>query len=72
MNSSYEKGKNKNTLFFIIDDIARYANKGEVANRIGTSHMKNDNRLFKDHKYTFMNNIQSSLINPSKSKLGLI
>lgn len=72
ISNSQEKDKNNNTLSPINTDTAKFANKYNVANRVGTTHMKSDYLVFKDHKPSFVNNLQSRLINPSKSESGLI
>lgn len=43
-----------------------------IADRMGTTHLKDAYLLFKNHKANFQNNLHSRLINPSKSELGII
>lgn len=67
--SFYKKDKDNNTLSSINEDICKFANKFGVADRMGKFNVKDAYILFKDHKPNFANNLQSSLINPSKSEL---
>lgn len=72
MTCSYKKDKNQNIFSSLNDDMTKCACKCNFVDRIGTTYTINAHFLFKDHKSNFTNNIQSRLINSSKSELGLI
>ena len=60
------------TISQINDDTLKFTNKLHIEDRLGKFNMKVAYILFKDHKPNFENKLQSRLINPSKTELGII
>ena len=59
-----------NTIDQINKDTCRFASKLHIDDRLGKFKKKDAYILFKDHKPNFENELQTRLINPSKTELG--
>ena len=71
INDTYKIDHN-DTISEINDDTLKFANKLHIEDRLGKFKMKDAYILFIDHKPNFENKLQSRLINPSKTELGII
>ena len=60
------------TISQINDDTLKFTNKLHIEDGLGKFQMKDAYILFKDHKPNFENELQSRLINPSKTELVII
>ena len=61
-----------NTIDQINKDTCNFASKLHINDRLGKFQKKDAYILFKDHKPNFINELQTRLINPSKTELGKI
>lgn len=68
---TYKKDRHNNRSFKITKVMTKLTNSLKDADRMGKIHTKDAYILFEDHKPNFSNNTQSSIINPTKSKLGI-
>ena len=60
------------TISQINNDTLKFANKLHIEDKFGKFNMKDGYILNKDQKSNFENKLQSRLINPSKTELGII
>ena len=60
------------TISQINNDTLKFAKILHIEDKFGKFDMKDAYILFKDHKPNFENKLQSRLINPSKTELGMI
>ena len=63
---------NNNTIYQINNDTCRFASKLHIEDRLGKFKKKDAYILLKGHKPNFENELQSRLINPSKTELGKV